>query len=302
MRGAVAVSSLSLWRRSVLLGYAFGAMLAMATDVSAQGRSRFEGDEHEAARIYADAKDDLAAGDKYGTQRLLERLVARYPETQAAANARRDLHQLYNEQFRQAERRDSPREVPPPPVIAPPSTSAQSLPPPIPPQARIDPGPSAPAGLAADIAPERLQALTEDFKSNVGDRIFFAEGTADVGTRARAALEAQAGWLMRNPKVTATIEGHADERGGREQNVKVSEVRAGVVRQRLIDLGVEAQRIAIVAYGRDRPVATCAEARCAAQNRRAVVVIGAAEGKRTELQGRGDVRGRLVSPGSEPVQ
>jgi peptidoglycan-associated lipoprotein len=305
MRGAVAVSDLSVRRRRAVRVAVCLSMLAslivIAPEASAQGRPRFEGDEREAARIYADAKDDLAAGDKYGTQRLLERLVARYPETQAAANARRDLHQLYSEQFRQAERRDMPRdlprEVPPPPQYTPPPASA-----PPPPQARSEPPPSAPVASFADVSADRLQALSDDFKSNVGDRIFFADGTADIGTRARAALEAQAAWLARNPQVMVTVEGHADERSGRDQNMKVSEVRADVVRQRLIDLGVESRRIAIVGYGRDRPVANCAEAHCAAQNRRAVLVIGAGEGKRTELKTRGEIKGRLVTPGSEPVQ
>ena len=43
--------------------------------------------------------------------------------------------------------------------------------------------------------------------------MFFSEGSAELGTRARTALEAQAAWLKRNAAVPVTIEGHADDAG-----------------------------------------------------------------------------------------
>jgi outer membrane protein OmpA-like peptidoglycan-associated protein len=126
-----------------------------------------------------------------------------------------------------------------------------------------------------------------EFQSQVGDRVFFGDASADLGTRGRVALEAQAAWLVRNSGLSVTIEGHADDGGGMAQNQEVSQRRAEVVRRRLIQMGVTPDRIRVVAYGRERLIADCAEAACAAQNRRAVTIIGppldtaAATGTRT---------------------
>jgi peptidoglycan-associated lipoprotein len=113
-----------------------------------------------------------------------------------------------------------------------------------------------------------------EFQSQVGDRVFFSDASADLGTRGRVALEAQAAWLVRNSALSVTIEGHADDGGGMAQNQEVSQRRAEVVRRRLIQMGVAPDRIRVVAYGRERLIADCADAACAAQNRRAVTIIG----------------------------
>jgi peptidoglycan-associated lipoprotein len=129
------------------------------------------------------------------------------------------------------------------------------------------------------LADDRMQlgahlGLAAEFQTQVGDRVFFSEASADLGTRGRVALEAQAAWLLRNPALSVTIEGHADDAGSPSQNQEVSERRAEVVRRRLIQMGVASDRIRVVAFGRERLIADCTAAACAAQNRRAVTVIG----------------------------
>jgi peptidoglycan-associated lipoprotein len=104
--------------------------------------------------------------------------------------------------------------------------------------------------------------------------VFFAEGSAELGARARAALEAQAAWLRRHGGLPVTIEGHADDAGMTAHNLEVSRRRAEAVRQRLIESGVAPQRIYVEAYGRSRLIAECAAPACAAQNRRAVTIVG----------------------------
>jgi peptidoglycan-associated lipoprotein len=133
--------------------------------------------------------------------------------------------------------------------------------------------------MAAASAEERMQlgaplGSAAEFQAQVGDRVFFSEGSAELGTRARAALEAQAAWLKRHAALPVTIEGHADDAGAVSHNLDVSARRAEVVRRRLIEIGVAPERIHAVAYGRERVVADCAEPGCAAQNRRAVTVVG----------------------------
>ena len=49
------------------------------------------------------------------------------------------------------------------------------------------------------------------------------------------------------------IEGHSDERGSREYNLTLGESRALAVRQYLIDVGVESERIQTKSYGEENP-------------------------------------------------
>src|SRR5262245_10504376 len=65
-----------------------------------------------------------------------------------------------------------------------------------------------------------------EFQSQVGDRIFFGEASAELGTRGRIALEAQAAWLLRNPSLSVVVEGHADDGGGMDHNLDLSQRRA----------------------------------------------------------------------------
>jgi outer membrane protein OmpA-like peptidoglycan-associated protein len=111
-----------------------------------------------------------------------------------------------------------------------------------------------------------------EFQSLVGDRVFFSEGSAELGTRARKTLAAQAAWLASRPTVRVTIEGHADDPGGLDH--QLSEHRAQAVRQRLIEAGIAPERIRIVAYGRRQLIAACEDPLCPPQNRRAVTVVG----------------------------
>jgi peptidoglycan-associated lipoprotein len=115
-------------------------------------------------------------------------------------------------------------------------------------------------------------SIPGDFQALVGDRVFFSEGSAGLGARARKALAAQAVWLTLHPGVRVTIEGHADDPGGDDH--ALSELRAGAVRQRLIETGVAPERIRTVAYGRRNLIAACSDPQCGPQNRRAVTVVG----------------------------
>jgi peptidoglycan-associated lipoprotein len=133
--------------------------------------------------------------------------------------------------------------------------------------------------LAPVRADDRMQlgaslAKAAEFQSQVGDRVFFSDASAELGTRGRAALEAQAAWLVRHPSLSVVVEGHADDGGDFDRNLELSQRRADAVGRRLMQMGVVPERIRTVAYGRERRIADCAAADCAAQNRRAVTVIG----------------------------
>jgi outer membrane protein OmpA-like peptidoglycan-associated protein len=196
--------------------------------------------DRDAARTYGDARNELEIGHAAQAQALFEQLIARFPDSPLADVARQDLRRMG-------------ARVPPPAGNRPPAIE--------------------PASRTADIVDaQRLQRITDVFRHKAGDRVFFAEASFDIGTRARAAIEAQAQWLISEPSVTAVVEGHADERGTREYNQQLSEKRAEVVRQRLIDLGVGAERLTLVGHGRDRLLAVCPDGTCAPHNRRVVIV------------------------------
>jgi peptidoglycan-associated lipoprotein len=103
--------------------------------------------------------------------------------------------------------------------------------------------------------------------------IYFETDRYNVDTQDAAALQAQAQYFARFPQVTFTIEGHADERGTREYNLALGERRANAAKAYLVSLGVDANRISVVSYGKERPVALASNESAWAQNRRAASVI-----------------------------
>jgi peptidoglycan-associated lipoprotein len=113
----------------------------------------------------------------------------------------------------------------------------------------------------------------EDFRTNVGDRVFFAFDKSDISAEARRTLERQAEWLKRYPNVTVSVEGHTDERGTREYNLALGERRATAAKNVLVALGIPANRVTTISYGKERPAVVGSNEAAYAQNRRAVTVV-----------------------------
>ena len=112
-----------------------------------------------------------------------------------------------------------------------------------------------------------------DFIVNVGDRVFYDFDKYNIRNDQRATLEKQAAWLKRYPQVQITVEGHADERGTREYNLALGERRANSAKDFLVANGIAANRVRVISYGKERPVALGHDEASWAQNRRAVTVI-----------------------------
>jgi peptidoglycan-associated lipoprotein len=106
----------------------------------------------------------------------------------------------------------------------------------------------------------------------VGDRIYFAFDKSDITAESRLVLQRQAELLKQSPSATVTIEGHCDERGTVEYNLGLGERRANATKQALIALGVAANRVNIISYGKERPAVVGHNDQAWAQNRRAVTV------------------------------
>ena len=105
------------------------------------------------------------------------------------------------------------------------------------------------------------------------DTIYFDTDMFNIDAQDQTALREQANYLTQYPNIRATIEGHCDERGTREYNLALGERRANAAKNYLISLGVAPDRLSVVSYGKERPVALGSNEQSWARNRRAVTVV-----------------------------
>lgn len=113
----------------------------------------------------------------------------------------------------------------------------------------------------------------QDLVVNVGDRVFFEYDQHDLTLEARNQVERQVEWLKQYPNLNVTIEGHADERGTREYNLALGERRAQSLRNYMVALGVDGNRVTTISYGKERPAVVGSTPTSWAQNRRGVTVV-----------------------------
>jgi peptidoglycan-associated lipoprotein len=129
---------------------------------------------------------------------------------------------------------------------------------------------------AATIGPASPQGLTPDsleyFNTVVGNVVHFDYDKYDLTPEDQANLRGQAQWLNQYPARTVTIEGHCDERGTREYDLGLADRRANAVKQYLVSLGVNANRLKTISYGKERPLCVASTEECWARNRRGVSV------------------------------
>jgi peptidoglycan-associated lipoprotein len=131
--------------------------------------------------------------------------------------------------------------------------------------------PPADTGETSDTLPGGLNA---QFKREVtSDTVRFGLDEFDIDAEARAILDSQATWLVAHPEARITLEGHCDERGTREYNLGLGDLRANAAKNYLATRGVSPARITTISYGKERPVAMGSDEAAWAQNRRAVTVV-----------------------------
>jgi peptidoglycan-associated lipoprotein len=114
--------------------------------------------------------------------------------------------------------------------------------------------------------------IQELFDKEVKDA-FFDYDKADVRTDARDALTQSAAFLRAYPQVKVVIEGHCDERGSTEYNLALGDRRAAAAKSFLTSLGISADRMESVSYGKERPFCTASTEDCYQQNRRAHIIM-----------------------------
>jgi peptidoglycan-associated lipoprotein len=148
-------------------------------------------------------------------------------------------------------------------------------PPPPPPVAPEAPPPAPPPAPKPEVAPvvdeyARLKAMSaEDIeKSGLLKEIHFDFDKADIREADRAVLSQNADALKRFDFLRITVEGHCDERGTVEYNLALGERRAKAAYDYLVSLGVPADRLKTVSYGKEVPVCTQSGEDCWQRNRR----------------------------------
>jgi peptidoglycan-associated lipoprotein len=104
------------------------------------------------------------------------------------------------------------------------------------------------------------------FLENVKDA-YFDFNKADIRTDARQALGQTADFLRKYPQIKMTIEGHCDERGAVEYNIALGDRRASAVKNYLVQLGIAADRMTTVSYGKEKPFCTESNEECWQRNR-----------------------------------
>lgn len=105
--------------------------------------------------------------------------------------------------------------------------------------------------------------------------VFFVVDSPSLSEEARSILKNAAAFLERYPAVNIQIEGHADERGGRQYNLALGEKRAKSVQEYLKALGIKKNRITTISYGNEKPMAQGNDESSWSKNRRANFVVTA---------------------------
>lgn len=104
---------------------------------------------------------------------------------------------------------------------------------------------------------DSTSATELDFKTEIGDRVYFSFDTDHLTAGAKAELDRQVNWLNSdsNNQIYFVLEGHADERGTREYNLALGERRANAVKRYMVMKGVDESRVEVISYGKERPAA-----------------------------------------------
>ena len=136
------------------------------------------------------------------------------------------------------------------------------------------PGGSATATAAVSVnapppaAPAPKEPSIDDLWTRDVHDAYFDTDKADIRADARQALSGTADFLKAHPSVKVNIEGHCDERGSTEYNLGLGDRRAAAVKQYLVSLGVTADRMTTVSFGKEKPVCMDHGEPCWQQNRR----------------------------------
>jgi peptidoglycan-associated lipoprotein len=129
---------------------------------------------------------------------------------------------------------------------------------------------SIPGGAAAD---ENIMGDSDNNKAMGLQTVHFPYDSFTLNTEAKSVLKSNADILKEKPSLKIQIEGHCDQRGGIQYNIALGEKRANATKNYIVDMGVKADRITTISYGKERPIDSAMNEDAFAKNRRANFVI-----------------------------
>jgi peptidoglycan-associated lipoprotein len=156
--------------------------------------------------------------------------------------------------------------TPPPTGTTDPSGRPPTPPTPVNEPTPVPAEPSAPDELAT-------RDLDEINKNSPFQPLFFGYDQSEVSSDGQQVLNQNAEIMKKYPTWVITIEGHADERGTAEYNLALGERRALAARNYLVSLGIPADRLRTVSYGKEFPFDPGHTEEAWSKNRRAHFVV-----------------------------
>lgn len=135
-------------------------------------------------------------------------------------------------------------------------------------------GPQTGAGAAqSTVVPVDLSRANDNAAgpSGVGNVVYFDYDSNDIKPEFQPLLESHARFLRANAQRRVVVEGHTDERGGREYNLALGQRRSDAVRRALGLLGVPDNQVEAVSFGKEKPANPGSDEAAYAKNRRAEI-------------------------------
>jgi len=132
------------------------------------------------------------------------------------------------------------------------------------------PPPPPPPPVVKPTLPEALASTVQDAFFDY-DKTDIRSDASEALTKDAAALKAI---LSDFPNASISVEGHCDERGSAEYNIGLGDRRANAAKEFLQGLGVPADRLKTISYGKERPQCTESDESCWQKNRRVHFAAG----------------------------
>ena len=125
--------------------------------------------------------------------------------------------------------------------------------------------------LSKAVAPVEIAATSIAAVGPIGVTkvIYFDYDSFTIKPEFQGAVEAHAKYMAVNKTSKLSVEGHTDERGGREYNLALGQKRAEAVRRALGLLGVTDAQVEAVSFGKEKPANSGMDEAALAKNRRA---------------------------------
>jgi peptidoglycan-associated lipoprotein len=136
------------------------------------------------------------------------------------------------------------------------------------------PQPMAPArGAQSAVAPVDVGRSSQDTAMQSTSRlVYFDYDSYAIRPEFQSLIESHARYIKANKNRKVAIEGHTDERGGREYNLALGQRRAEAVRRSMGLLGVDENQIEAVSFGKEKPAVLGSTEEAMEKNRRAEIV------------------------------